>query len=69
MDALIVISVDPAERARIMSIIYVSVLVLSSPFGWVAGRLSEFDRTLPFYLNIGLYLIGGMLVWLAGRRK
>lgn len=69
MDALVVISVDPAERARIMSIIYVSVLVFSSPFGWIAGRLSGFDRTWPFYLNIGLYLLAGSLVWLVGRQK
>lgn len=69
MDALVVISVDAAERARIMSIIFVSVLVLSSPFGWIAGHLSEFDRALPFYLNIGLYLVGGVMVWFAGRQK
>ena len=69
MDSLIVISVDPAERARIMSILYVSVIIFSSPFGWIAGRLSEANRTLPFMMNIGLYGIAAILVWIAGRRN
>ena len=61
LDKLIVVSVDAQERARIMSILYVLVIVLTSPFGWIAGQLSEVNRGLPFALNIILYTIGGLL--------
>jgi DHA1 family tetracycline resistance protein-like MFS transporter len=46
--------VDPAERARILSVINTVVLAVSSPFGWIAGILSESGKSLPFVLIIGL---------------
>ena len=49
-DSLMVILVDPAERARILSIITVITLVCSVPFGYLAGMLSDMDRRLPFLL-------------------
>jgi len=64
-DSLIVASVDPSERARIMSILYVIIIVLTTPFGWIAGQLSSINRTFPFMLNISLYAIGALLVILA----
>ena len=66
MDSLIIVSIDKEERARINSILAVVVIVLTSPFGWIAGQLSEINRILPFILNIGLLLLGGILVLLAG---
>lgn len=67
MDSLVVLSVDPQERARIMAILYMIVIIASSPFGWIAGRLSEINRALPFYINIGLYALGAILVIAAHR--
>jgi hypothetical protein len=67
MDKLVVITVDPAERARVLSILYVVVIIFTSPFGWIAGQLSEIDRTLPFVLNLGFLVVGAVLVMLAGR--
>jgi MFS family permease len=67
MDKLVVITVDAAERARILAILYVIVIVCTSPFGWIAGQLSEIDRILPFVLNLGVLSIGAILVFLAGR--
>lgn len=69
MDALTIISIDNAERARINSILAAVVILLTSPFGWIAGQLSEINRVLPFALNISLFFIGIGLVWLAWRLR
>ncbi|PNR92407.1 MFS transporter [Petrotoga sp. 9PWA.NaAc.5.4] len=57
-DSLTIINVDPNERARIMAILHVIMIALTSPFGWIAGILSEKWRPLPFILNIFLFVIG-----------
>jgi uncharacterized membrane protein YeaQ/YmgE (transglycosylase-associated protein family) len=41
-------------------------ILLTTPFGWIAGTLSGIDRNLPFYLNIALFAVGAILAWLAG---
>ena len=55
------------ERARISAMVYVALIVLISPFGWIAGQLSALDRSLPFALNMTLFAIGLILVWFIGR--
>ena len=67
LDKLLVLVVDPAERARIMAMLYVVVIVLTSPFGWIAGQASEINRTLPFVLNIAFYGVGLLLSYFALR--
>jgi MFS family permease len=67
LDKLVVLVVDPKERARIMAIVYVIVIVFTSPFGWIAGQMSQVNRTLPFVLSIALYAIGGLLILVEGR--
>lgn len=62
LGSMMAVNVDPQERARIMAIISVVVISLTSPFGWIAGRLSEMNRVLPFVLNIVMFLIGICLV-------
>ncbi len=69
LDKLIVTTVDAKERARIMAILYTVVLMFTSPFGWIAGQLSEVNRDLPFILNIVLYSLGMLLAFTAGRAK
>jgi MFS family permease len=69
MDALTIVSIDNLERARINSILYVVMILLTSPFGWIAGQLSELNRVLPFILNICFFFIGMVLVWLAWRLR
>jgi hypothetical protein len=68
LDKLVAISVDPQERARIMALLFTTVILLTSPFGWVAGQLSEINRSLPFILNIVLFIAGGLLAYMASRR-
>jgi len=41
LDKMVVVTVDPKERARILAIIYVIVILFTTPFGWIAGRLSR----------------------------
>ena len=67
VDKMIVLTIDPKERARIQSILYVGIILLTSPFGWIAGTLSELNKGLPFILNITLYAIGAALAYLAGK--
>ncbi len=67
LDKLVVVSVDPQERARILAILYVSVLAFTSPFGWIAGRLSEINREFPFYLTISLFFLAILLLLLTLR--
>jgi MFS family permease len=67
VDQMIVLTIDPKERARIQSILYVGIILLTSPFGWVAGTLSEINKDLPFTLNIFLFVIGAVLAYLAGK--
>jgi DHA1 family tetracycline resistance protein-like MFS transporter len=66
VDQMTVRTVDPEERARIQSILYVGIILLTSPFGWIAGTLSEINKNLPFILNIILFAAGGVLVYFAG---
>jgi MFS family permease len=66
VDQMTVRTVDPEERARIMSILYVGIILLTSPFGWIAGTLSEINKNLPFVLNIILFAAGGILAYIAG---
>ncbi len=66
MDQMIVLTIDAKERARIQSILYVGIILITSPFGWIAGNLSDRDKILPFILNITLFSIGAVLAYLAG---
>ena len=61
LDKLIALVVDPGERARILAVLYVLVILLTSPFGWIGGQLSQINRVLPFVLSIVLYGLGFLL--------
>jgi len=66
VDRMVVLTIDARERARIQSILAVVIILITSPFGWIAGTLSELDRSLPFVLNIALFTLGAVLAYLAG---
>ena len=67
VDRMTVLTIEPKERARILSIIFVGVILFSSPFGWIAGTLSEINKDLPFFLNIALFVVGAILAYAAGQ--
>jgi MFS family permease len=68
IDKLIVLNVDAKERARIQSILFMSVILLTSPFGWIAGTLSSINRSFPFILNIVLFAVGAGLAYYTGTK-
>jgi MFS family permease len=67
VDKLLVLTVDPHERARIQSLLYMGVILLTAPFGWIAGTLSAAQKDFPFLLNMALCAIGIALAYMAGR--
>jgi len=66
-ESLLASAMESDERARISAIVYVTMIVFISPFGWIAGQLSALDRALPFALNMGLFAIGILIVWFIGK--
>lgn len=68
METLLVRAVDPAERARILALANVAVIAVTSPFGWVAGVLSERAKTMPFVMLLVIMAIA-ILSILYYRRK
>ena len=67
VDQMLVLTIDPKERARIQSILCVGIILITAPFGWIAGILSGLNKNFPFILNIFLFLVGGILAYLAGQ--
>lgn len=55
--SLQMVSAGQEERARIIGWFYALCLAVTSPFGVIAGALSEMNRALPFCLNGGLLVI------------
>jgi len=57
-ESLVAIHVDPEERSGIMAILQTLVMLVSVPFGYIGGLLSDISRVLPFVLSIALLLLG-----------
>ena len=66
-ESLLALSMESDERARVSAMVYVALIVVISPFGWIAGQLSVLNRSLPFALNSLLFGAGILLVWFIGR--
>ncbi|HHU77788.1 MAG: MFS transporter [Caldicoprobacterales bacterium] len=57
-ESLVAIHADPAERSGIMALLQTTVMLVSVPFGYIGGLLSDISRVLPFVLTIVLLLVG-----------
>ncbi|MCL2498770.1 MAG: MFS transporter [Defluviitaleaceae bacterium] len=68
-DSLVILNVDPQERARIMALLLVIMLGVSSPFGYIVGAMSEVSRRIPFVMSIGLFVLMGVIVLMERKRK
>ena len=66
-ESLLAVSLETDERARVTAMVYVALILVISPFGWIAGQLSALNRSFPFILNIGLFLVGMVIVWIVGK--
>ena len=54
--------VNPQERARTFSLLYVLQLAISTPFAWLTGELSQRNRAGVFVLNMAIYLTCALLI-------
>lgn len=69
LDSMQVIMVDVKERARVIAVLYVVVIAMASPFGYIAGILSSLDRRLPFIMNIILLFTGFIITIMSSSLK
>jgi hypothetical protein len=56
--SLVALYANAEERARVVAILHMIIMVCSSPFGWIGGLLSDISRMLPFVLNLCLLAAG-----------
>jgi MFS family permease len=68
-ESLLAINLESDERARVSAMVYVALIIVITPFGWIAGQLSAIDRALPFAMLMGLFVVGAGLVGIIGRSK
>lgn len=57
-ESLVAIHVDPEERSGILALLQTTVMLVSVPFGFIGGLLSDISRVLPFVLSIVLMVLG-----------
>jgi MFS family permease len=69
METLLVRAVDPRERARILALSNVVVIGVTSPFGWIAGILSERSKVMPFVMLIGVLILAVGAILFYRRRQ
>lgn len=68
-ESLVAIHVNPEERSGIMALLQTVVMLVSVPFGYIGGLLSDISRVLPFVLSIALLLLGILATALFYRRE
>ncbi|HML45648.1 MAG TPA: MFS transporter [Clostridia bacterium] len=68
-DSLQMINVDAHERARILGMFQAAVLLVTAPFGYLAGLLSSIYRVLPFLLSMALYALAAVCTWEIARER
>lgn len=57
-ESLVAIYADPEERSNVLALLQTTVMLVSVPFGYIGGLLSDISRVLPFVLCIFLLLLG-----------
>ena len=68
-ESIIALHVNPNERARIMAIRLMFIMIVTAPFGWIGGILSDVSRNLPFILNIAILVIGIVITLIYYRKE
>jgi MFS family permease len=68
-ESIVAINVDAHERSRIMAILHMVVMLISVPFGYIGGFLSDQNKILPFVLIMVLGGVGIVVTLVYGRRK
>lgn len=61
-DTLLQLNINPKERARINALIMSFTIAFASPFGYLAGWLSSFDRRLPFVFTFSVFIVAIIII-------
>lgn len=61
-DTLLQLNINPKERARINALIMSFTIAFASPFGYLAGWLSSFDRRLPFVFTFSIFIVAILII-------
>ncbi len=61
-DSILILFIDPQKRARTQGLLFVLMLALTAPFGWLTGLMSEANRSLPFIFSIALFVVCGVFI-------
>ncbi len=61
-DAIMAFYVLPEERSRITALFNVGMIAISTPFGYIIGKLFAYNETYPFIFNIALFAISILMV-------
>ncbi|MFW5689785.1 MAG: MFS transporter [Spirochaetota bacterium] len=70
LEGFVTAIVDPHHRARVLAVANTFVLAVATPFGWIAGVLSEAQKWLPFALVAAILTVAlGMLLLLNPERR
>jgi len=65
IDALVANTIVNEERSVANAIMSVFLLLLSTPFGFIGGILSDVDARLPFLLTLAMFLLCLLLLRIA----
>jgi len=60
--SLLFVNADPDERARIFGLVYATIALMVCVFPTIIGYLADVSLYLPFFINIGLFIIMGVCV-------
>ena len=66
-ESILALSLESKDRARVSAMVFTALIFIISPFGWIAGQLSTIDKALPFALNMVLFLVGAVIVFIISR--
>ncbi len=65
-DALMAFYVLAKERSRVLALFNTGMIALSSPFGYIVGKLFELNPTYPFIFNIAVFALCFVCVLTSG---
>jgi MFS family permease len=68
-ESLIAIHVNQNERARIMAIRFMFMMLAAAPFCWFGGFLSDISRDLPFVMNMVILVTCTVLTLIYYRKE
>ncbi len=64
-DSLMAFYVIANERSRVFALFHTCMIALSSPFGFIVGKLFEYSPLYPFIFNISVFVITMIVIFKA----